>query len=148
MITRREAEEQAQACLMYNAGACLLTSLALALTGNRPRWYGHSFEMNEQGRQPDKAEEVRCLLFVAGGDATESFDGAEEPLDDISIAVPDFVVVFAGLPCFVGADAGFPMRVANFFPDRVAVVSGVGNHMRGMQPFQESLGLGSIARLP
>lgn len=35
MITRHQAEEQANACLMYHAGAFALTTLGLALGGSR-----------------------------------------------------------------------------------------------------------------
>lgn len=35
MITRHQAEEQANACLMYNAGAFVLTAIGLALSGSR-----------------------------------------------------------------------------------------------------------------
>lgn len=103
--------------------------------------------VGDPGGEPDESQEVFRLLFVTDGDTSEAFNSSEEAFDDVAIPVTNAVVTIFGLSSWVRSDAGFRLGLAYLLTDRIAVVSGVGQHVLRAKSVEQHRSLRSVTLL-
>ena len=112
------------------------------------RWFLHSAATFECGDEIEEASIVSGELVVAGGDAAEVFDLAEEAFDQIAVLVDCGVEAAPLGGCDSTRNDGFRSCCCDGVHSAMAVIALVGQNMPRPQAIKQSLDLRDVIAFP
>jgi hypothetical protein len=89
-------------------------------------------EADGDGGDCDEAQEIVEKFVVAGGDASELFEGVEEPFDGVALVVERLVVGMLMLAMTPWRDERFGAGVRDGIHQAVGVMGSIGEHGAGL----------------